>query len=276
MSYPAVPPRIATLFLSFLPALRVSVILRNALAPQSRKKNRGFAGCRVQYGRESAGGETGVSVQQGMMIGVSSGGAATERFPWSSPERALGSGEGEEGSAAEAALLRAGQAGDRAALERLVARHKRPLFGLCYGILGHAEDAEDAVQETFLRALRGLPGFRADAAFRTWLYRIAVNVCLNWKRDRRPTEWLDEQRRAAADAPSPETIALRQLQVREALRALLPRHRAILLLREREGWSLDEIGAALRWSRKRVERELSLARHALAAWRQQTREGDEG
>src|SRR5437016_1468173 len=108
------------------------------------------------------------------------------------------------GPASEAALLRAGQAGDRAALERLLAPHKGPLFALCYGILGDADDAEDAAQETFLRVLRGLARFRGDASFRTWLFRIAVNLCLNWKRDRRPTEPLDEARSVlplAGDSP---------------------------------------------------------------------------
>jgi RNA polymerase sigma-70 factor (ECF subfamily) len=185
----------------------------------------------------------------------------------------------DEGPAAEAALLRAAQGGDREALEQLVARHQRPLFGLCYGTLGHAEDAEDAVQETFLRALRGLPGFRGDASFRTWLYRIAVNICLNWKRDHRPTGPWDEERSSAVATPgasvSPETAALRNLQMREALGTLLPRHRAILILKEREGWSMAEIALALRWKTKRVEHELSKARHNLAEWRRDVGEGEE-
>jgi RNA polymerase sigma-70 factor (ECF subfamily) len=179
--------------------------------------------------------------------------------------------ESEEGTPGDAALLQSGRAGDPRALEALVARYKGPLFGLCYGVLGHVEDAEDAVQESFLRALRGLSGFRGEASFRTWLFRIALNVCLNAKRSCRGAEGALPE-----TAPSPEKIALRHLQVWEALATLLPRQRAILLLKEREGWSLTEIGAALRWKRKRVEHELSRARHALAAWRQQhPEEGDE-
>jgi RNA polymerase sigma-70 factor (ECF subfamily) len=170
--------------------------------------------------------------------------------------------------AADAVLLAAGQAGDRVALEALVARHKRALFGVCYGILRHADDAEDAVQETFLRALRGLPNFRGEAVFRTWIFRIALNVCLNLKRRHRPTEPWEDHRSPAAT--SPETIALRQLEMTEALGRLMPRHRAILLLKEREGWSVAEIGAAMGWNAKKVERELSRARGALAAWRQQS------
>ena len=84
--------------------------------------------------------------------------------------------------AAEAALLRAGRAGDRAALGQLLALHERALVAFCLGINGYIlEDAEDAAQETFLRALQGVASYRGDAAFRTWLFRIAVNLCLRWK-----------------------------------------------------------------------------------------------
>jgi RNA polymerase sigma-70 factor, ECF subfamily len=165
--------------------------------------------------------------------------------------------------------------GDAAALEELLAPHERPLFALCHGILGHPDDAEDAVQETFLRALRALGAFRGESAFRTWLYRIAVNVCLERKRRERPTEPWDEERALPAGAPSPEAIALRHLQIREALASLPRRHRAILLLKEREGWSLAEIAAVTRCSKKRVEHELSKARLALAAWRERE-EGEPG
>lgn len=180
------------------------------------------------------------------------------------------------GAVTEAALLRAGQAGDRAALERLLAPHKGPLLALCYGVLGDPDDAEDAAQETFLRALRALPRFRGEASFRTWLFRIAINTCLNWKRDRRPTEPLDESRSLTPFlADSPETVALRRLQVTEALNTLRPHHRAVLLLKEREGWSVAEIGAALRWNKKRVENELYRARRALVDWRRDEGEGEE-
>ena len=184
-------------------------------------------------------------------------------------------GETEDGPAVESELLRAGKAGDRAALEQLLALHKRPLLALCHGILGHVDDAEDAAQETFLRALRALPGFRGDAAFRTWLFRIAVNVCLRSKAARHPTEPWDEERTGLLpDSASPEAIALRRLRVLEALHALPRRHRALLLLKVLEGWSVAEIGQALGWSPIRVQNELSRARRTLLEWRQ--READEG
>lgn len=195
---------------------------------------------------------------------------------WRGETHAVGPDEREDGPAAEASLLRAGRAGDRAALERLVALHEQSLFALCHGILGHVEDAEDAVQETFLRALRGLPGFRGESAFRTWLYRIAVNVCLERKASHRPTmPWDEEHPLTPPDATSPEAMALRQLRVLEALSNLPPRQRAILLLKEREGWSVAEIATALRVKERQVEYELTKARRTLVEWRRRDRgEGD--
>ncbi len=203
-----------------------------------------------------------------------------------------GGGEPREIAAAAAAaaspdedlsLLRRGQAGDQVALTDLLARHEGLLYRLCCGMVGH-DDAEDAVQETFLRALRALPRFRGEANVRTWLFRIAVNICLEWKRARRLTAvWTGKDgfpvTATGGATASPETSVLRALRLREAFAALLPRHRAILLLKELEGWSLSEIGAAMGWNEKKVQNELYKARRALIAWREReerdNREEDE-
>jgi RNA polymerase sigma-70 factor, ECF subfamily len=184
--------------------------------------------------------------------------------------------ESDERIDVEAALLRAGQAGDRAALDRLLALHERALLAFCRGILGRFEDAEDAAQETLFRALRALPRFRPDqATFRTWLFRIAINVCLDWKRRHRPTEpWGEERSVSAREASSPEALALRRLQMMEALQKLPPRHRAIFLLKVLEGWSVAEIGAAMGWNPIRVQNELAKARRTLVEW--QRRNAEEG
>jgi RNA polymerase sigma-70 factor, ECF subfamily len=184
-------------------------------------------------------------------------------------------GEIERGAAAEVALARAALAGDRQALDQLLAPHERPLLALCHGMLGQSDDAEDAAQEALLRALRALSSFRGDAAFRTWLFRIGVNVCLNWKRDHRPTQRLDEEQPGGPRVTaSPETVALQRLRVGEALRELPPRHRVVFLLKVLEGWSVAEIAAAMGWNRVRVQNDLARARRILAAWRQ--RNGEEG
>lgn len=177
--------------------------------------------------------------------------------------------------AAEFALIRAGLAGDRAALEQLLRPYKRSLVALCYGILGNAEDAEDAAQETLLRALRALSSFRGDAAFHAWLFRIAVNICCSWKRYRHPTELWDEEGSASASGTtSPELIALSHLRLREALHSLPERQRAILLLKEWEGFSIAEIAMTMGWNETRAKNELYKARRALIEW--QRREAAEG
>jgi RNA polymerase sigma-70 factor, ECF subfamily len=184
---------------------------------------------------------------------------------------------GEFGSelTAELALIQAGKAGDRAALEQLLALHRRPVVAFCQGMLGRVEDAEDAAQETFLRALRGLSRFRGEATFRTWLFRIAINVCLQWRAVHRSTERWDEGRDLPVSAAvSPEAIALGHLRLMEALGNLPPRLRALLLLKEWEGWSVAEIALAVRWNTVRVKNELARARRILVEW--QRRDAGEG
>jgi len=77
------------------------------------------------------------------------------------------------------ALVAAATAGDRAAFDVLVRRHQRTVYGVCYRFSGDHADASDLAQDAFVRAYRGLGRFKGDAAFSTWLYRIAVNVCLS-------------------------------------------------------------------------------------------------
>jgi RNA polymerase sigma-70 factor, ECF subfamily len=177
-------------------------------------------------------------------------------------------------------LLRAGQTGDREALAALFTRHETALFRVCRGILPNPTDAEDAVQETLLRALRALAkpdGFRGDSSVRTWLHRIAVNVCLDWKRQHRQTVVSLDESLAAVHGPSepgPEVTIMERMRVAEALRRLMPRQRALILLREQEEWSAPEIAEMLGWNVKKVEYELFKARKILAAWRAE--EGKDG
>jgi RNA polymerase sigma-70 factor, ECF subfamily len=77
------------------------------------------------------------------------------------------------------ALVGAATAGDRAAFDVLVRRHQRTVYTVCYRFTGDHADASDLAQDAFVRAYRGLARFKGDAAFSTWLYRIAVNVCLS-------------------------------------------------------------------------------------------------
>ena len=93
----------------------------------------------------------------------------------------------------EQQLLDAARAGDEDAYGRLVAAHRRELHAHCYRMLGSTEDAEDALQETLLRAWRGLPRFEGRSSVRSWLYRIATNAALRLAERRRPLVLPDDQ-----------------------------------------------------------------------------------
>ena len=76
--------------------------------------------------------------------------------------------------------------GDADSFNQLILRWERPIYALAYRTIGREEDARDVCQETFLRAFRALPGFRGQAKFSSWLYRIALNLCRDWiRRERR-------------------------------------------------------------------------------------------
>ena len=75
--------------------------------------------------------------------------------------------------------------GDADSFNELVLRWERPIYALAYRTIGREEDARDVCQETFLRAFRALPGFRGQAKFSSWLYRIALNLCRDWMRRER-------------------------------------------------------------------------------------------
>jgi RNA polymerase sigma-70 factor (ECF subfamily) len=170
--------------------------------------------------------------------------------------------------------------------------HRPALVGHCYRMLGSAAEADDAVQETLLRAWRGLPGFAGDASLRTWLYRIATRVCLDAlaqraRRERpvalgpagtvddalveRPrSHWLEpvpDAQALPADGDPAERAALRQsirLAFVAALQRLPPRQRAALLLAEVLGWPASEIASALETSVAAVNSALQRARASLA------------
>jgi len=163
-------------------------------------------------------------------------------------------------------LLQRALAGETAALDRLLSPCQPALYALCRNMLGHAEDAEDAVQETYLRAIRALPQFRRDANVHSWLFRIAVNVCLNRKRDRGKTVPLETAPDQAITQVSPETATLAQIEIDQALAVLSLRQRTVFLLREQQGWSVPEIAEALHCTHRRINNELYQTRRALATW----------
>jgi RNA polymerase sigma-70 factor (ECF subfamily) len=170
--------------------------------------------------------------------------------------------------------------------------HRQALVGHCYRMLGSAAEADDAVQETLLRAWRARDGFGGRASLRTWLYRIATNVCLDAIADRAGRErpvamgpagtvhddlverprahWLEpipDVHAIPADGDPAERAALRQsirLAFVAALQRLPPRQRAALLLAEVLGWPASEIASALETTVPAVNSALQRARAALA------------
>lgn len=147
--------------------------------------------------------------------------------------------------------------GDSDAFRLLVDRNSRSIFRLAYRMTGSTQDAEDLLQETFLRAYRNLDLFQERANFRTWLYRIAVNCSLDWLRKRRPYEELNEniepdyegsEAVKNSSRTNPDRMIL-QLEVRERVKAALgelsPVEKAAFVLRHFEGMTIEEISRTL-------------------------------
>src|SRR5207249_8988037 len=154
-----------------------------------------------------------------------------------------------------AAVLARARQGDGEAFRALVERHSRSAFRLAYRMTANEQDAEDVVQESFLRAYKQLGRFESRANFGTWLYRIVANCSVDLMRARQARhdqtrgEPLDTAADvSAADTPNPERLAESaeiDRQVQAALGALSPLERAAFTLRHYEGRSIDEIGKAL-------------------------------
>lgn len=142
----------------------------------------------------------------------------------------------------EALAVRAA-AGDHAAFEQLVRRHAGPLLAFCRRLLGDAAEAEDKVQEAFLRAYRGLDRFDPARRFSSWLYRIAQNACVDALRARREWAPLDEAEPAASHAPPLPAEA--SPRVAQAVGDLPARQRAVLHLKYALGLDAVEIAERL-------------------------------
>jgi RNA polymerase sigma-70 factor (ECF subfamily) len=175
---------------------------------------------------------------------------------------------------------------DEAAFRKLADAHARELHLHCYRMLGSFHDAEDALQETFLRAWRHIETFEERSSLRAWLYRIATNVCLRAAERRRPLAQGE-----LVQAPYPESLLdglpddvagpearydLREsvnLAFLAAVQTLTPRQRAVLLLREVLGWSAREVADLLETSTASVNSALQRARATLDERRAQGRLG---
>ena len=147
-------------------------------------------------------------------------------------------------------ILRA-RKGDAAAFEELVREHERKLFNLCFHTMGNAEDAADMAQETLLKAWRALERFDGRSGLGTWLYRIAVNTCLDELRRRKNRTAISIQGLSEKgwepedDSGDFVERSIQREEVRKALLALSEEYRAVLILRDILGFSYDEIAEIL-------------------------------
>ena len=192
---------------------------------------------------------------------------------------------------------------DRAELEARMATHRRELTGYCYRMLGSSFDAEDAVQDTMVRAWRSLDKLAGPGALRSWLYRIATNVCLDLldgrKRRAMPVDmseepsapveaslartlpdgaWVEPALTGSVLGSDPADVAVQKDSVRlafvAALQVLPPRQRAVLVLREVLRWRAEEVARLLDTSVPAVNSALQRARATLAGYDSKARPGE--
>ncbi|MFB3879663.1 MAG: RNA polymerase sigma factor [Armatimonadota bacterium] len=173
------------------------------------------------------------------------------------------------------ALVERARLGDVGAFDELYREHRDRVYTLCVDLCGDREMAEDALQETFVKAWRGVRGFRGRSSFATWVHRIAVNACRDAAR-RSPHPPAPSPRLArGSDEDGGDSFGRDALveQVRATLAGMKPSFRAALVLRYTLGLSYEEIGETLGWSMAKVKVTIHRAK---AAFREAYVGGDEG
>ncbi len=172
---------------------------------------------------------------------------------------------------ADQELVTQSQTGDTTAFAKLVANHQRMIHSLTFRMTGSLADAEDLAQETFIRAYEQIGNFRGTAKFSTWLYRIAMNTCLNWKQSevRRfqlhancANEMLAQQTNEENSAPESAV----NLQVQAALLKLPAKQRAAIVLTIYDGLNHAEAAQILGCSETTVSWRVFSARQKLKTW----------
>jgi len=173
----------------------------------------------------------------------------------------------------ESSIVKRFKNGEKAAFEELVLKYQDRIYNLCRHMLGNIHDAEDAAQDTFIKAYHNLDNFRPEASFYTWLYRIAVNTCLDYKKKPffgsfftktdEAEEFIDEP---ASDRPSPERLyESKQIghTLHNGIKKLPSKLRTAIVLKEIEGLSYEEIADILEISIGTVKSRISRAREEL-------------
>ena len=186
----------------------------------------------------------------------------------------------------EKTLIQQAQSGDVDAFEQLIDEHQKRIFSIAYRVAGNPDDAADMAQEVLVKIFKNLNKFKGDSKFSTWIYRVATNTCLDeLKRIRRhPTYSLDQEidtdeGSISADimdeAPTPEQAAERKA-VQNAVNAAIARlgddHKKVIVLRDIQGFSYEEIAEMMNCSDGTVKSRISRARAQLKKILSQDRE----
>jgi len=164
-------------------------------------------------------------------------------------------------------LVTASKGGDQDAFAQLVQRYQRRVFNLVYRMLQQYEEANETTQETFLAAWQGLPAFRGDARFATWLYRIAYNCSLKQleqrKRDKALQVALEAEQDNAKLVDTEMDVRDRQALVREHLSHLPAKYRIVLILRHLQDMTYEEMAEILTMPIGTIKTHLFRARNLL-------------
>jgi RNA polymerase sigma-70 factor (ECF subfamily) len=165
------------------------------------------------------------------------------------------------------ALVQACQRGEVEAFRTLFEQYREPVFRLAYRLTGNADDAEDLAQEIFVRVFERIGTFRGESAFSTWLYRLAMNVCLNHRRQPQTRESLDVLENEPTDgAANPAAVyAQRELseQLQTAVAALPENLRSVFVLVGMEDLSYQQAAEVLGLTVEAVRMRMSRARRTL-------------
>ena len=179
-------------------------------------------------------------------------------------------------------LINRFKAGDISAFEEILLRHQDKIYNLCRRMLGNSHDAEDAAQDVFLKAYQNLNRFKPESSLHTWLFRIAVNTCIDYKRKpffeslfKTSTEGDVFVIERPADSPSPDRL-YESKQIDDAIQLALSRLsaklRVVIVLKEIEGLPYEEIAEVLDVSIGTVKSRISRAREELKEFLKKFRE----
>jgi RNA polymerase sigma-70 factor (ECF subfamily) len=169
----------------------------------------------------------------------------------------------EDSGPSDPELVRRFREGDQQAFAELLRRHERSVYNLAYRMIGRVEDARDATQDSFLSCYRHLGSFRGEAAFSTWLHRIAINACYDLLRRRKPVTSLEDELIEPAPAEDHAEAVAIGADVQRALLAVPEEFRAVLVMHEVQDLPVEEIAEALQIPVGTVKSRLHRGRAAL-------------